>query len=283
MASYFRRILRQAQSVWPSGAAGFGAVDWNAVVLSLIATDTASSGSVTWTNTAGLVTAIAYPMLAVQFTAASTQYASITDNAALSMGAGVRCTFCAWAKHDTVAADQVLISKGRNLGGAAAFEYSLNYESALTRYVFRVTNGAVTANRQFNGIVPITAGVWRFVAATYDGTNINISVNGAAFESTAFSADIWDSTFPLRLGANSLAGQLMNGAMDAVGVWKRALSLAEIQTLYKGGVGMAYQDLSTSLKTSLVAFYNLDSNFADSHGASTLTGVGGPTFVAGVR
>lgn len=52
------------------------------------------------------------------------------------------------------------------------------------------------------------------------------------------------------------------GFIDSLFFWNKALSAAEVNTLWNGGAGMDFADLSGSLLTSLLAAYNLDGPFA---------------------
>lgn len=53
---YYGRILRGAQSLWPAGTPGRDAVDWNAVMNSLMTTGTATAGGFVFTLADGRVT-----------------------------------------------------------------------------------------------------------------------------------------------------------------------------------------------------------------------------------
>lgn len=231
---------------------------------------------------------ISYPNIAAQFVTASTQSLSIADNATLSMPS-TSFTLACWVYFDSVAASQCMIGKlsaGPNLG------YMLNIESNAgpLQFQFFLSTTGSNLNRRFATTLgtPV-AGAWYFVVAWLDivAQTMNIQVNNGTVDSTAsFTGTCIDDPNPFRLGANDFGGAqgFMGGRLDSVGVWKQALSASDRAALYKGGVGMAYRDLSGSLLTSLSGWWNLDGNGNDASGnANNLTNNNNVTFVAGKR
>jgi uncharacterized repeat protein (TIGR01451 family) len=86
------------------------------------------------------------------------------------------------------------------------------------------------------------AGQWYHVAATYDGSAMKLYVNGNLEASKPFTSSItYDPLIPWTIGAAGppirAAGypRTFNGVIDEVEIFNRALSAAEIQTLYKPG------------------------------------------------
>jgi prepilin-type N-terminal cleavage/methylation domain-containing protein len=75
---------------------------------------------------------------------------------------------------------------------------------------------------------------WNHVAFAYDGTQIVIYVDGAAKKISAMSGAVQGSVQGTGLGsdANSNSGRLFNGPIDDLRIYNRALSAAEIQTIY---------------------------------------------------
>ena len=82
----------------------------------------------------------------------------------------------------------------------------------------------------------VTPGVWTHVAATYDGANMKIYLNGVPDASAAASGDVADSTGKLYFGYNpDRASQgneePFNGQLDEVLWYNRALSETEVGKL----------------------------------------------------
>jgi hypothetical protein len=89
--------------------------------------------------------------------------------------------------------------------------------------------------------VTLAANTWYYVAGGWDGTNIKLSVNGGAYQSTAFTGPIYQSTannFTIGLELGS-AGYL-SGRIDEVAIWigRNDLTISEVQQLYNNGAGL---------------------------------------------
>jgi hypothetical protein len=83
-------------------------------------------------------------------------------------------------------------------------------------------------------LVPWSLNTWYHVAATRDPTgNFRLFVNGNQAGTTVAKSTSTDcTTQPLTIGASTNNFTRFNGAIDDVRLYNRALSPAEIQTLY---------------------------------------------------
>jgi hypothetical protein len=81
----------------------------------------------------------------------------------------------------------------------------------------------------------ITAGVWLHIAITRSQGTTSLFVNGNLVGSG--TVPVWTSTSnPLRIGSYFYNGaQDLNGVMDEIDVFDRALSVEEIQSIYQAG------------------------------------------------
>src|SRR5439155_26687862 len=73
---------------------------------------------------------------------------------------------------------------------------------------------------------------WSHLTSTYDGSNLKFYVNGSPSQSVPFSGTIDLSTGTLQIGA-SYFGEYFKGFIDEVRIYNRALTDAEIQTIYQ--------------------------------------------------
>jgi PKD repeat protein len=80
---------------------------------------------------------------------------------------------------------------------------------------------------------------WVHLGGTYDGTTQRLYVNGTEVANRAQSGPIEVSGGVLRIGGDSIWGELFEGRIDEIRVYNRALSAAEITT-----------DMNTSVATS---------------------------------
>ncbi|PJJ61023.1 endo-beta-N-acetylglucosaminidase [Hymenobacter chitinivorans] len=82
--------------------------------------------------------------------------------------------------------------------------------------------------RKVNSPTDLTAGTWYHVAATYDGTALRLYLNGQLNASlNATGSFVANSNF--FLGRNFDNSRVLNGSLDEVRTWTRALTAAEIQ------------------------------------------------------
>ena len=74
---------------------------------------------------------------------------------------------------------------------------------------------------------------WHHIAGTYDGSKLNLYIDGVARASVAATGSIADSSArSLNIGGFSEGGFLFKGVVDDVQIYNRALSATEIQQLY---------------------------------------------------
>lgn len=85
------------------------------------------------------------------------------------------------------------------------------------------------ANRVAEGTT-LPANGWTHIAGTYDGSMVQLFVNGVQVSSTAIAGTISTSTGPLRIGGNGLWGEYFQGSIDEVRIYNRPLTQTEIQT-----------------------------------------------------
>jgi hypothetical protein len=88
---------------------------------------------------------------------------------------------------------------------------------------------AAGGERILFGGTRLAAATWTHLAATYDGANQRLFVNGVQVASRAQTGPIGTSASPLRVGGNGIWGEFFNGRIDEVRVYNRALTQAEIQ------------------------------------------------------
>ncbi len=104
-----------------------------------------------------------------------------------------------------------------------------------TCYV-RTSDGQLFCNRTVNNLQYAVStpnmndGRWHHLAFTYDGTTMNLYVDGLSVESRSNTLDLIDVSEPLRIG--NYGGE---GGVDEAAIWNRALTNLEVQQLYRRG------------------------------------------------
>jgi hypothetical protein len=179
-------------------------------------------------------------------------YVEIPDNAAYSQPTTGGITISLWIRPDvldfsdtTPSADGPYINfctKMTYVGGAKIewlFRmYNLTGGTRPNRISFYVFNasGGVGVGSYFQEAV--IAGEWIHVVGTIDATSTHIFKNGANKDNDVYTATITptDTTAPVRLGwgEDPTDGSYFQGGMNDLMIFSRALSSAEVASLYDG-------------------------------------------------
>ena len=86
-----------------------------------------------------------------------------------------------------------------------------------------------------NSTVTLVSNAWYFAAATDDGTNLSLYLNGSLLKSLPGAVtNYYNSTDPFRIGYAVLdsSGNYFKGAIDEVALFNRALTAGQLQALY---------------------------------------------------
>ena len=84
-------------------------------------------------------------------------------------------------------------------------------------------------NRGVVGPSQLPLNTWTHLAATYDGAQQRLFINGTQVAQRAQSGSALISSGPLRIGGNSVWGEFFQGVIDNVRIYKSALTAAQIQ------------------------------------------------------
>jgi hypothetical protein len=100
-------------------------------------------------------------------------------------------------------------------------------------------------NGWFNGVTIVTDNQWHHMAATYDGAEGKIYVDGVLDVTSPGTGQINQSNYDLWIGANSQqSGRFLHGLLDDMRIYSRALMDVEILGVMAGG-GAEYPQAST--------------------------------------
>ena len=170
------------------------------------------------------------------------QYALVPHDTRLDLG---QITLAAWIQPAKLGTANVIAKA--NFVSPLTPGYELNLSTTGKPFVrfnasdtYRV-NGATS--------YPADGTTWMHLAATYDGAEIRLYVNGALDGSLTSAFAISANTLPLGIGAQSdgNSGRLFQGALDDVRIYDRALSAAAIGDLANGVVGVGASPGTTTL------------------------------------
>ena len=167
------------------------------------------------------------------------------------------------------------VSTGINLSNLSAYSYSVWFKqtsSTSNPRIFGGVNGTKTNtgmfrvrtdtnefnyysinNTTYNWSQGLTDNAWSYLTLTDDGTNVKLYVNGSEVTSPSTVSYTTDSNTNLQIGRGMLnsgtIGNYMEGYIDQVRIFNKALSASEVTTLYQ--------------ENSLVASYRFEGNAND--------------------
>lgn len=169
------------------------------------------------------------------------QQLQIADNASLSLTSSM--TVAAFVNFTSVAGAghyPQLVGKWTN---GSQQSYLLYYDGDHAQFGFCVSsNGSNQTCVYTTTFGTPTTGTWYLVLGSFDdaGDTIGISVNNGTVDTASFSSSIFDSTSVFQVGRLVSSGDSIDGVIDCVPIWSRALTSGEITEFYNGGNGKQY-------------------------------------------
>ncbi len=145
----------------------------------------------------------------------------IEDAPALDLTNGM--TMSAWVKPQSLVNWNTVLMKEND----ATLSYALYGNTGSSVPSAEAHIGGSVRQAPGGGQIPLDA--WSYLAATYDGAELKIFLNGAEVGVTGRAGGIATSTGPLRIGGNTIWPEWFHGYIDDVRVYERALAPAEIQ------------------------------------------------------
>ena len=170
-------------------------------------------------------------------------YADVADDSSLDFGTGDFTLEC-WAKYDFLnqgSSWNVLVSNGSISGGGSGF----NLASSASSFSIRLNAG--TAVTKTFGTDNMTVGNWYHLVVTREGTLLKTYRDTSLkSSSTIISVDV-DTSFPVKIGRDTLTTRFYQNLIDDVRLYNKALSADEIEQNYNAGlsqhkVGSSFSD-----------------------------------------
>lgn len=154
-----------------------------------------------------------------------TKYVSTNAvNLSGTSGVSLEC----WVKPNAFKASSPFISSlvGIEDGSSAAMLRLGDVGVANNQIQFVLALG--TTQQKLNSAIRLTVGTWYHIVGTYDGATMRLYVNGQLDASRAQTGAV-TANGVFSLGRNYENGRVLNGSLDEVRAWTRALDQAEIQ------------------------------------------------------
>jgi len=160
------------------------------------------------------------------------EYANISDSADWDVA---NFSIVTWVKTDGVQA------------GANGFIFNRHSEDSGNNIFILLNNNNTVSFRTIidgddiiysNG--PIPADTWVQIIATYNGSDMELYINGTKQTQVGSQTGTIVSTRRILFGNNVIKDTDYNGMMDETGFWNRTLTSTEVTNLYNAGGGISY-------------------------------------------
>jgi len=154
-------------------------------------------------------------------------------------------TINAWVKATPTGTAQSLVGKFDHNSGSPgnpaddSYELGLTSSGGLTWRVETVAAGAVDDNILTVSSVHLLDDTYHHIAATYDGVSMALYLDGLLAGSQSANGTIAYIGTAMMLGAsfdNGAPSFFLNGSLDEIEIFNRALSAAEIQSIFLAGI-----------------------------------------------
>ncbi len=165
--------------------------------------------------------------VAGQFTAATTEFLSIADNASMSTG-DIDFTIAVWVYQDSTGTSRAIASKG----GTNQYEWHIDIDSS-NKPLFQIYTPAGGNRGTATWGSALSATTWYFIVAWHDATanTVNIQVDNGIPVSAAATGPT-DGTGAFHIGNLVDVGRYMDGRIDSVSFFKRVLTSQEKTDLW---------------------------------------------------
>jgi len=107
------------------------------------------------------------------------------------------------------------------------------------------------SNVASSGTKAISLNAWHHIVFVKNGSSVSFYLDGIATNTTA--TDVTKDPSGVFIGGESIYNQDFYGRIDEVGIWKRAITSAEVTQLYNSGSGLAYPFTTTTYTLTTAA------------------------------
>jgi hypothetical protein len=155
----------------------------------------------------------------------------VGDDAVADVALG---TFMAWVRLETLpsvlAATEIFLAKGD--AGASTKNYYMGVQQTGDLGFCLLSNNG-TGSITTTTTAAIAVSTWTHLACSYDGTDGRMYINGVQDGTpVALAGTLFGTTVALNLARRSGGGGAYDGMLDDVRIYDRAMSAAEIATVY---------------------------------------------------
>lgn len=152
----------------------------------------------------------------------SGDYSLVPNSPSLDITGNI--TLAAWIRPEKIATQRII---NKTVAGQSGYSLFLSGNG----FVSVRFNDNNTFRLNSSALYPANGTTWIHVAASYDGSTIRLYINGAEDASQSVPFSVLSNTSSLGIGAETNGNNSLQGTLDNVKIYNRALSLAEVQTL----------------------------------------------------
>jgi hypothetical protein len=204
--------------------------------------DTANNNDLTDVNTVGYSSDRKEGVYSADFERSNSEYLNIDDGDQTGLDITGDLSIVAWIKPESLsdATGHAFVSK--YFTGTADRSYIFwTYKIGSDYYVRCNLSSNGSGSTAATGATALSAGTWYHIGVVYNGTDIRVYVDGSldtngASNPATYSSGIHSGIAPFRLGVHGGSIWLYDGLMDEVAIFDRALSAAEISSIYTDGI-----------------------------------------------
>lgn len=224
-----------------------------------------ASGLILWLLTAFPLAALTSNSHWIDLERGSAQSLSITDASQTGLDFSGDLTFALRVRFETYDTGLTYVGKRLGTGNQRSYQFRMNTANTMQFVSFDDGDGSTSCNVQVTWSASTATNY--MVSVTKSGTSVKFFVNGSqqGTTQTCSSSTIYNGTAPFEIGARVEDPAYLDGKIDDVRVWSRALSDSDISSLYSN-------PCTFDNGASLQGWWVLDNALTDSSGnGNTLT------------
>lgn len=188
---------------------------------------------------------------------AASKYLYIADAVAANLDVTGNITLSACIKLNAVGSglNHIIVAKLSAASGNYSYQLLIDSNGNITARL----SPEGTSVTNCIGTTVLTTGTWYHIAFVYDGTDMRVYLNGSLdCTPVAYTSAIYNGNADFCVGiASDKASHTINGVIDDVAIWSRALSSTEVTALYNLMADFAKDgSLSGTIKDKLGAVVN---------------------------
>ena len=156
------------------------------------------------------------------------------SNANFTLNGAEAATCSVWFKGPEQGGQKIIISKWNEWGVSSQFVITKSSLDDIRLLLLNQDGSYVEANAG-----SFIVDQWNHATFAYNGSEVKFFLNGNLQDTQSFSGGLLtsDAMFAIGTSQEGLGSQEWAGQIDAVGIWNRALSDAEVAELYNSGAG----------------------------------------------